>query len=107
MGNMGKKSSLITVKLHSLKDQTLNTGAESIDLTEGEIFQGRFWKQKVIDGLIEIKVIKLAPSEAEIGKKIPVVYPPLEVIKLVSSSNVLRDSEGNEYPLFSLPPINT
>jgi len=84
-------STTIEVKLQSLKDQTLNTGVEIVELVQDEIFRAKFKNQVVVDSLISIGVVQTVPSIVALTKRIPVIAAPV----------ILYDEEGNYLPLTS------
>ena len=86
-------STTIEVKLQSLKDQTLNTGVEKVELVKDEIFRAKFKNQMCVDNLIALGgIVQTVPSIVALSKKIPVILPPV----------ILHDVDGNYLPLTSV-----
>ena len=85
-------STIVEVKLKSLKDQTLNTGIEKVELVKDEIFRAKFKNQMCVDNLIALGgIVQTVPSIVALSKKIPVILPPV----------ILHDVDGNYLPLTS------
>jgi hypothetical protein len=80
------------MKIQSTKDQTLHTGFETYNLTEGEVFKGKFKNRQQIDSLIEIGVLRKIAPNVPIKKPVPVI---------------LEDSSGETLPLQNLPSGET
>ena len=84
------------VKLKSLKDQTLNTGVETVELIEGEIFRAVFKNQMVVNNLIDVGVIAEVPSIVALTKEIPVVKPKIDTLFNELGETLPLSSESQE-----------
>jgi len=83
----------VECKLKSLKDQSLWTGVERLELSAGEVFVGLFIKEANVDGLVNLGVIERVDESVSPYKCIPII--PLNE----EMPTALQNEQGEMLPL--------